>query len=542
MRFSTAVWACAVSTFLCGTSYGQVFTQADGAVEGIATQGQGQALYGGMGLNSATAPEYNIYRKYLPNADGELSSATNVDGNPGEIEWVDVNQRHQGALVGEPKNWLAAPGMFIGQKNHTTEDGWVVSNPDEILYFKPLLDGAENATTSDSNRNVFWGSRFGFMENPQDFIDFVDPNSEQLDLWTGEFNTDAVYIQQAITRDDSGENSNVTTRTGGGAFKLNSGNSVFADERGRRNQETTRAVAGTGEELPNTNFSDAGVAYEDAIEVSWGMRLNDPENEDEIFGREVLFWIKTGNIITSGVFDPGGGDDGVLPDVTPNDDDEDFTDIRFNWEEATPVWYTGAQGQAQGTGRMGIFIPGDFGADGNVGVEDFTRLASNFGDSGTTYSRGDFTQDGVTDIADATAWAELAGDEAKSASVSAIEADLGGTLYDFDGSGATDAADVTLISDLFGVGGAICIPGNGDLDGNGQVEFADFLVLSSNFGGEADGEGGDIDCDGMVAFSDFLVMSNNFGQSVRAASVPEPSAGLLGLVSVASIMLVRKRR
>ena len=50
---------------------------------------------------------------------------------------------------------------------------------------------------------------------------------------------------------------------------------------------------------------------------------------------------------------------------------------------------------------MGIFIPGDFGADGAVDPSDFTRLAANFGQAGTTYSRGDFTQDGVTDIEDA---------------------------------------------------------------------------------------------------------------------------------------------
>ena len=50
-----------------------------------------------------------------------------------------------------------------------------------------------------------------------------------------------------------------------------------------------------------------------------------------------------------------------------------------------------------------------------------------------------------------------------------------------------------------------CMPNGGDLDGNGTVEFADFLVMSENFGNSAGG----------------------------AASVPEPSgvtllaAGLL---------------
>ena len=71
----------------------------------------------------------------------------------------------------------------------------------------------------------------------------------------------------------------------------------------------------------------------------------------------------------------------------------------------------------------------------------------------------------------------------------------------------------------------------GDLDGNGQVEFADFLILSGNFGSSfdpPDSSKGDIDCSGTVDFADFLELSGNFGNSVgQAAAVPEPSCGLL---------------
>ena len=120
---------------ISGTAFGQVFTQAPGAVTGIASEGRGQGLYGGFGLNSATAPEYNVYRKYFaPGDDFELSSATNVDGNAGEAAWINVNQR-QGVTDG-PLHVLTAPGMFIGQNNHVNEDGWVTSSPDELLYFK----------------------------------------------------------------------------------------------------------------------------------------------------------------------------------------------------------------------------------------------------------------------------------------------------------------------------------------------------------------------------------------------------------------------
>ena len=56
----------------------------------------------------------------------------------------------------------------------------------------------------------------------------------------------------------------------------------------------------------------------------------------------------------------------------------------------------------------------------------------------------------------------------------------------------------------------------GDLDGDGEVGFGDFLILSSNFGQDVQGGAadGDLDEDGSVQFADFLALSNNFGKSV----------------------------
>ena len=47
---------------------------------------------------------------------------------------------------------------------------------------------------------------------------------------------------------------------------------------------------------------------------------------------------------------------------------------------------------------------------------------------------------------------------------------------------------------------------------DGKVDFADFLIISANFGRtDASLAEGDIDGDGKVGFSDFLLLSNNFG-------------------------------
>lgn len=53
----------------------------------------------------------------------------------------------------------------------------------------------------------------------------------------------------------------------------------------------------------------------------------------------------------------------------------------------------------------------------------------------------------------------------------------------------------------------------GDIDGNGEVAFADFLILSQNIGRiEPSHMPSDLDDDGEVGFSDFLVLSANFGR------------------------------
>jgi len=119
------------------------------------------------------------------------------------------------------------------------------------------------------------------------------------------------------------------------------------------------------------------------------------------------------------------------------------------------------------------------------------------------------------------------------------------TLYTDFGNGDNTIGDPTTwnVVKLSGPVELSCSPNTtGDLDGNGAVDFADFLVLSANFGTEVeDLSQGDVDCNGMVDFADFLVLSSNFGTNVAGTQpVPEPSS--IQLLGLAVLLGCRKRQ
>jgi len=90
-----------------------------------------------------------------------------------------------------------------------------------------------------------------------------------------------------------------------------------------------------------------------------------------------------------------------------------------------------------------------------------------------------------------------------------------------------------------------CDPNNrGDLNGSGMVDFADFLILSGNFGNDvADHTQGDADCNGTVDFADFLIISGEFGNTVSdVPAVPEPSGHALLSVAFLVGSLARRRQ
>ena len=148
-------------------------------------------------------------------------------------------------------------------------------------------------------------------------------------------------------------------------------------------------------------------------------------------------------------------------------------------------------------------------------------------------------------------------DEAARPRLVVYSADLGVSeqlAADCDGSGALDFADLScvhLTSDPIGARDQVleAIPTlAGDLNGDGNVNVGDFLILSRNFNLTNDEApaytDGNIDMQDGVNVSDFLALSRNFNKlpaAGAASAVPEPAGWQLALLP-ALMMLVRRRR
>jgi hypothetical protein len=146
---------------------------------------------------------------------------------------------------------------------------------------------------------------------------------------------------------------------------------------------------------------------------------------------------------------------------------------------------------------------------------------------GALSRRGDFNADGLVDSADI----DLLGTD--------IATGENRQEYDLTGVGLTTVADLAeflTIADRL----------NGDADFDGEVQFADFVILSEQFAQAGLWSQGDFNADGEVQFPDFVILSNNFGQSTAGvAAVPE-SCGvwstLYGIGWLATAVLRRRRR
>ena len=83
----------------------------------------------------------------------------------------------------------------------------------------------------------------------------------------------------------------------------------------------------------------------------------------------------------------------------------------------------------------------------------------------------------------------------------------------------------------------------GDLDGNGDVSFPDFLTFSQHFGQDLlSYSDGNIDLQGGIDFADFLILSTNFGSIPGATAVPEPHAFIAIFLALVCLAEISRRR
>ncbi len=80
----------------------------------------------------------------------------------------------------------------------------------------------------------------------------------------------------------------------------------------------------------------------------------------------------------------------------------------------------------------------------------------------------------------------------------------------------------------------------GDANGDGVVNFKDYIVLEGNFNKTGTGfAGGDFDGDGKVTFKDYIVLESNFNKT--AGSVPEPASISMLILCVVPTLLRRRK-
>ena len=517
----------------------QVFAPDAGADTGQIEVGDGQALYGTFGLNAADGGAYSIYRKFQPAnsfPDPDIQTIENDAGNPTSMTWSGLHQ-------GGPNNGdtgFNAPGVYIGNSPSTS------SYADNLVNFGPVIDGESStgdvSEDTDSNDRRDWDVRFAFLEDPQNFVDVRDPNSGDFDLWTGNWESDGVMLHFGI-----GANIDEDLETGDTdwyaypredttSFTAQSGDSgtAISSQGDRNGMDFTATRISSGEDL-DVEFKarhNAGVAYDDRLEVSWKMELNDPDNADPVRSREVKMSAKVGNIVYEGIFDPGSPDDAVEPNPD-SDPDVTFTDGWFDWQNATPAMYIGASNgtSADATAVQGIFLPGDFNADGVVDNADLDRLNANLDQTNTTYSRGDLNQDGTTDAAD----------------LAALQAILTG-----GGDLASRIDAITNLPDRIAFVHDTAMTWMGDSNLDGEFNSGDLVETftqgeyEDGIAGNSTWTSGDWNGDSEFDSSDFVAAFSDGGyeQGPRpaTAAVPEPTTLWLTLTGLGYLILRARRR
>ena len=167
-------------------------------------------------------------------------------------------------------------------------------------------------------------------------------------------------------------------------------------------------------------------------------------------------------------------------------------------------------------------LDGDINSDDEVNFADFLTLRENFGTSAVSRSQGDLNKDGKVNFADFLILSTNFGRKKSDR----LDINRDGTLSVEDAYAIRDAVltnteydsaldlnmdceidrfDVKVVVDAVR---AEHQPSPADLNIDGTVDFADFLIINDNFGKHVVGGwiDGDIDEDGMVSFSDFILL------------------------------------
>ena len=104
-------------------------------------------------------------------------------------------------------------------------------------------------------------------------------------------------------------------------------------------------------------------------------------------------------------------------------------------------------------------------------------------------------------------------------SATAARADTSGNAATVLTLGATPGTNtvVARAADLAPAVFTACAHGNPDLDGDGEIDFGDFVVFAEKFGQRQGDEGYDVRCDldrdGTIGFADFLIFAGAFGKA-----------------------------
>ncbi len=189
------------------------------------------------------------------------------------------------------------------------------------------------------------------------------------------------------------------------------------------------------------------------------------------------------------------------------------------------AWRVGARALCHepGTGWMGDLGLG--GADVGNGVAVIVPQDPSVGGK-----LGDYNYDGATDAADLTLMTKC--------NYSAID----NALMDFDGDDDVDNNDVVAILSMGvidGAGGPGLSTFWADLDLDGDVDSGDYTTLSLNWN-QTGGKGwhfGDLNGDDTVDSADYTTMSLNWG---RPPAIPEPVT--LSLLPLAGVALLHRRK